>query len=477
MERSDRRLELSTEEMRRLGYRVVDMLIAHVESLAGETVATSATRASLAGQLDAAMPRDPSSIDDVLERVADIVLRNIAHVDHPRFFAYVPSPGNFVGAMADALAAGFNVFAGAWPVASGPAHLELLTIDWLRGLCGMPAEAGGLFVSGGSAANLTALVVARNGLDDTERERSVIYYSEHAHSSIERALDVIGVPASRRRVVCAGNGFALGATAIEAQIETDRAAGLRPWCVVVNGGATSTGVVDELAAVAALCRREGVWMHVDAAYGGGALMSDEGRRALAGIGDAESVALDPHKWLFQPFDIGCVLVRDESALERTFRHVPAYLRDSAHGGDEVNFRDRGIELTRPFRALKLWMSFALFGADAIGAAVERGLELARIAERRLRASGRWRIVTAAQLGIVTFRYRFEQLDEVLADDAHRRLAALLFDDGFALASTTELAGRVCLRLCTINPRTSDEDVIATIERIEALAAQQLAVNR
>lgn len=463
MDRRDDRLELSSDEMRRLGHRVVDMLVDHVESLAGTRVARTADRASLRDALGEVAPRAPVPIDDVLDAVATTVLGSISHVDHPRFFAYVPSPGNFVGAMADALAAGFNVFAGAWPVASGPAEIELELIEWLRGLCGLPEGAGGLFVSGGSIANLTALIVARDQLSEHERERAVIYYSDQTHSSIGRALDVLGVPADRRRTI-ARPRHPFGAEDIAPVIESDRAAGFHPWCVVANGGATSTGEVDELGGIGGLCARERVWMHVDAAYGGGALLSGTLRGALGGIERADSVTLDPHKWLFQPFDIGCVLVRDERLLEGSFQSIPAYLRDSARRDDQVNFRDRGIELTRPFRALKLWMTLQIFGADAMSSAVERGVEIARSAERRLRGSGLWRMERSnVGLGIVTFRHvRFD-------DDAHRRLAALLLADGYAMLSTTEVDGSVCLRLCTINPRTSDDDIIGTIAKLEELA--------
>jgi glutamate/tyrosine decarboxylase-like PLP-dependent enzyme len=473
MERDDAQLILSSDEMRSLGYRVVDMLVAQVESLSGQRVSTVATRDELTERIGRTIPRTPSPAGDVLDAVERDILAHIAHVDHPRFFAYIPGPGNFVGVMADALAAGFNVFAGAWPVASGPSYIELVVIDWLRGLCGLPPGAGGLFVSGGSIANLTALIVARDRLSEHERSRGVIYYSDQTHSSVTRALDVLGVAAERRRPLRPTGRFSsLRADDVAAAVARDREEGWHPWCVVANAGATSTGALDDLDGIAELARSERLWMHVDAAYGGGWLLSATGRDALEGIGGADSITLDPHKWLFQPFDIGCVLVRDAAVLEQSFESIPAYLRDSA-GTGEVNFRDRGIELTRPFRALKLWMTLQVFGTDAIERAIERGEALASVASDRLRASGLWKHEGAigGWMAIVIFRYAAFAADEATSDDLHRRLARLLVEDGTAMLSTTEIDGRVCLRLCTINPRTTDEDIHETIECLERLAAR------
>ncbi|HVK37424.1 MAG TPA: pyridoxal-dependent decarboxylase [Candidatus Kapabacteria bacterium] len=489
MDRHDSRLQLSTDEMRALGYRVVDMVIEHLETLGERPVSTVATRAELDATIGRAIPSAPRAIADVLDAIERDVMGNIAHVDHPRFFAYVPSPGNFVGAMAEALVAGFNVFAGAWPVASGPSYVELAVIDWLRGLCGLPTAAGGVLVSGGSTANLTALIVARDGLSEHERERAVIYCSDQTHSSIARALDVIGLSAERRRVVSkrrfgsgAGPGAASGAASgdgaidlveLARLIESDRAAGLHPWWVVANAGSTSIGACDDLSGLHDICHRDGVamWMHVDAAYGGGALLSARGRERLAGIEHADSVTLDPHKWLFQPFDIGCVLVRDAALLERSFESIPAYLRDSS-GTGEVNFRDRGIELTRPFRALKLWMTLQIFGTDALSSGVERGMHAAALAADILATSPWWILEPTGGewIGIVVFRHAQLAVSSGSSDDSHRRLARLLVDDGYAMLSTTEVDGRVCLRLCTINARTSDDDIRNTITRLEELAA-------
>lgn len=465
----DRRMELSPEEMRAMGHRVVDLMVEHFATLADQPVAATASRAEMEARLREPPPRAPRGWEATVDRVARQVLAPMSHVTHPRFFAYVPGPGNFVGAMADALAAAFNPFAGAWAVAPGAAQVELVTVDWLRAACGLPESASGLFVSGGSMANLTALAVARHQRLGEDFARAVLYCSDQTHSSVERGARVLGFRADQLRKLPADDGFRLRMDALESAVLEDAARGRTPFCVVANAGTTNTGAVDPLSAIAGLCRTHGMWMHVDGAYGAAAALTEAGRGALRGMEEADSLSVDAHKWLFQPFECGCVLVRDGGLLKDAFRLVPEYLRDTDRATEEVNFRDRGVQLTRGFRALKLWMTVQVFGMDALRDAVAWGVSLAEAAEDELRSSEAWEVVTPAQLGIVTFRYRGEEgLDPSAMDDLQRRLTAALTADGFAMLSTTVLAGRTVLRLCTINPRTTEDDVRETVRRLERL---------
>ncbi|HET6616203.1 MAG TPA: pyridoxal-dependent decarboxylase, partial [Gemmatimonadota bacterium] len=252
-------------------------------------------------------------------------------------------------------------------------------------------------------------------------------------------------------------------------IAADRADGRVPFCVIANAGTTNTGAVDPLPALADLCAEEGLWLHADAAYGGGALLSPRGRGALNGIERVDSLALDPHKWLFQPFEIGCVLLRDAGLMADVFHARPDYLRDVHRVDEEVHFSDLGIQLTRSFRALKLWMSLQVFGLAAFRAAVERGIENAELAQARLEGSGRWRIVAPAQLGTVAFQWGPEGVSVREADAITHGLAEASLADGWAFLSSTILRGRPALRLCALNPRTTDEDIVGTIDRLERLA--------
>jgi glutamate/tyrosine decarboxylase-like PLP-dependent enzyme len=462
-------LELSPDEMRALGRSVVDLLVEHFAGIHEDRVGRKAPRSELEPMFGSALPEAPGDPVDLVGKLNERLFANSLHIDHPRFFAFVPSPNNFVSAMADALVAGFNIFAGTYFAGSGPAQVELTVIDWLRQLCGLPDSAGGLLVSGGSMANLTALAVARDARLGGSSDGGVAYISEQCHSSVARALRVLGLPAHQIRSMPVDAEFRLAIEPLQVRVAEDRAAGLRPFCVVANAGTTNTGAVDPLTELASFCGGEGLWLHVDGAYGAPAALTESGRSKLAGMELADSLSLDPHKWLFQSIEAGCVLVRDRSLLLRTFQVMPEYLRDTHGGSDEVNFGNYGIQLTRSFRALKIWLSFKTFGVAAFREAIARGMELAEIAERQLRSTGKWEIVTPASLAVVTFRYLSPGMSPEGIDSLHGRLVEAMLDDGYALATSTVLNGRPALRFCTINPRTTNAEMAETVRRMTEMA--------
>jgi glutamate/tyrosine decarboxylase-like PLP-dependent enzyme len=453
--------------MRSLGYRIVDQIVEHLENLASKPVMCVSPRFELEAELREPLPERPTPIDSLLAQLRRAVWPNIGNVQHPRFFAFIPSPSNFVSVMADALAAGFNPFAGNWFEGSGPAQVELVTVDWLREMCGLPETAGGLFVSGGSMANLTALAAARREMLGERTDDAVIYFSDQTHNSIEKALRVLGFARNQVRALPSDENFRLPVESLRRAVAEDRADGKRPFCVVANAGATNTGAVDPLDQLADLCERENLWLHADGAYGAAAGLSERGRKLLTGIERVDSLSLDPHKWLFQPFEIGCVLARDARLLKKSFHTSAEYLEDAKRAEEEeVNYYDYGVQLTRGFRALKLWLSIKTFGAAAFREAIHRGFDLAEFAEDVLRRSGCWRIVTPATMGIVTFRYVAKGCSEAETDEIHRRMVRMMTEDGFAFANSTTLRGQIVMRLCTINPRTTEEDVRATIRQLE-----------
>jgi glutamate/tyrosine decarboxylase-like PLP-dependent enzyme len=473
-ERSPETLELSREEMKRLGYRVVDLLAERFATLADKPATGWGGREQLEALFREPPPERPRDPEEVLARLERDLFPRFMPISHPRFFAFVPGPSNFVGALADALASGLNPFVGTWFAGSGPAEVELVTLDWLRDLCGFPPEAGGLFVSGGSVANLTALCAARHVRLESRGEepgRAAVYLSDQTHSSVERGLSVLGFRPEQVRKLPADEGFLLPLALLKEEIAADRAAGRIPFCVVANAGTTNTGAVDPLPELADLCREEDLWLHADGAYGAAAVLCERGRRALLGMERVDSLSLDPHKWLFQPMEIGCVLLRDRRLLRDTFTIHPEYLQDVHRDREAVNFCDYGIQLTRGFRALKLWLSIQVFGMEAFRSAVDRGFDLAERAEAILRESPRWQVTTPAQMGIVSFRYlgdlRRRKTEEEL-DEVQLGIVDGLREDGFAIATSTRLRGRVALRLCTINPRTTDDDLRGTIERMAAI---------
>jgi glutamate/tyrosine decarboxylase-like PLP-dependent enzyme len=297
----------------------------------------------------------------------------------------------------------------------------------------------------------------------------MIYFSDQTHSSIERGLRILGFAQDQVRRVPSTETFEIDVAAFAASVTSDRAAGLLPFCLISNAGTTNTGAVDPLERLADVCDREGLWHHADGAFGAGALLSARGRALLAGLGRCDSFSVDPHKWIFQPYPCGCLIVRDQSTLHDAFSIVPEYLKDARVDEGELNYWELGPELTRPFRALKLWMSLQVFGADAFSAAVDRGSELAELAEREVRHLPGWQITSTALMGVVTFRYAPDGMDPAAADDLNRHIALALTEDGYAAVLTTQLAGRVVVRMCTLNPRTSDEDICQTVRKLDALA--------
>jgi aromatic-L-amino-acid decarboxylase len=466
-------LNLSREDMRALGYRVIDTLVEHFQKLPEKPVTRRADRPTLETRLREAIPEHGSNALEVLDRLQRDVFSNIMHTDHPRFFAFVPSPSNFVSVMADALASGFNVFAGTWLEASGPAQIELVTIDWLRQACGLPDSAGGLFVSGGSMANMTALAAARHIKLGNRTEGAVVYFSDQTHSSIERGLRVLGFQDNQTRKIQSDDRFRLDLSALESKVKTDRAAGRVPFCVVANAGTTNTGAIDPLLALADYCHQEELWLHVDGAYGAAAVFCGRGQALLDGLARVDSLSLDPHKWLFQPYEIGCVLVREERWLKEAFHILPEYLADIEGKEGEVNFCDRGIQLTRGFRALKLWMSLQVFGLSGFQEALSRGFEMAEVAEAAVHGLSNWEVVTPAQMGIVTFRCILEGLSPEKLNWLNRELVDEMIADGFAMISSTVLRGQTVLRMCTINPRTTEADVRETVKRLDDMSKRVL----
>ncbi len=459
-------LALPREQMRALAERAVELTLDRLEGLRGEPAWRGATRAELEALLREPAPEEGRPALDVLERAGRDILPVASRVDHPRFFAFVPGSATWPGVLADFLCGGYNTFQGTWLSASGPSQLELVVLDWFREWIGYPETAGGLFTSGGSAASLDAFVAAREAAGAPER--ATVYMSDQSHSALFRAATIVGVRPERVRKVPSDPHYRMDMDALERMVDEDRAAGLRPIAVCANAGATNTGAVDPLPAVADYCSGEGIWMHVDGAYGAFAVLTEKGKKLLTGLERADSIAMDPHKWLFQPFEAGCLLVKDVARLEAAFAVQPEYLQDAQWGREHANFSDRGLQLTRQFRALKVWMSIQTFGLGAFRRAVAKGMELAERAEEYVRASRLLEIANPASLGVVCFRYHpfganypAERLEAL-----NKKVQARVIETGTAMMSSTRLRGTYSLRFCILNHDTTWTDVRETLAAIE-----------
>jgi aromatic-L-amino-acid decarboxylase len=456
-------LAMDVEAMRRAGYATVDALVARLADPEADPVLRRAGAADMRARLGGPPPEQPTDYGAVLARVLADVLPFAARTDHPGYLAFIPSFTTWPAALAELTAAAANPYCGAWLESAGPAQVELEVIDWFRGWLGLPAGTAGVLVNGGSAANLTALLVAREAAGGPS-PGSVVYVSDQAHSSLARTARAMGLRPEQVRVLPTDGRWRLAPDTVAAAVRADRGAGRIPFALCASAGSTNTGAVDPLAGLADVCAAEGLWLHVDAAYGGFAALTARGIALLAGLERADSVTLDPHKWLYQPMECGCVLIRDGARLERTFAIHPDYLDgDATQGAGEVNFADRGLQLSRGFRALKVWMTIQTYGLAAFRACVQRNLELAEYAEALIHGHPGLTLMAPATLGIVCFRREWPGCDEAETERRGTALAADLERGGTALVSATRLAGRHAIRLCILNPTTSAEHVRRVIE--------------
>ncbi len=465
-------LALSKKNMQKVGYKVIDTIIEHLTEMESLKIHAQQSPAYLNRILGGKIPTKGQNPLALIEQAKQEVFGYILHVDHPRFYAFIPSPGNFMGVMADTLAKGFNVFNGHWLAGSGSAAVERITIDWLKEICGFPKTGGGLFLSGGSMANLSAIATARKIKLINEGKRGVVYYSQQTHSSLAKGLKVLGIGEKYRRPLATDKALKIDLKALEKAIKKDIKNGLTPFCIVANAGTTNAGVVDPLKKMAKIAKKYNCWLHIDGAYGAAAMLTKKGKKAMKGIEKADSLTLDPHKWWFQPMEIGCLLVKDANHLKTTFQVSAEYLEDTkAKGLEEINYYDHGIQLTRSFRALKLYFSLKTFGLKAFKKAIQKGIDMAEYTEKLLRREKNWQIITPAQLGIINFVYAPKGASLVEIDAASKLIAEKVMHDGFAMMTTTKINEVTVLRMCPIHPGLSKLDIRETIRRLGLFAEE------
>jgi aromatic-L-amino-acid/L-tryptophan decarboxylase len=408
--------------------------------------------------LDQGLPQSGIGPHAALDEVSEILDESLAH-SRPRFFGYVGSSGLELGVLADALAGSHDINLAASAAAAD--LVERQTLRWVGDLVGYPA-AWGTFTSGGMLSNLTALTAARERAQPGCRidgcdGRGVVYASVEAHSSVERAVEVLGLGRRALRPIEIDAARRMRPDALAAAIDRDVAEGLRPVAVVATAGTTLTGAVDPIRAVAEVCAAHGVWLHVDGAYGLPAAATGSARHLFDGLELADSAALDGHKWLFVPKACGVLLVRNRADLEAAFSHDAPYIPEIEFGEHPVEWT---LEYSRPFRALKLWLALRAHGAEAFREAIEHDLELARLVADLVRSADDLELMTEPALSIVPFRHVPSRGDP----DAHnRRLVGALQRDGRVYVTGAVVDGRWCLRPCIVNYRTSADDARALVD--------------
>lgn len=486
-------LDPSAEEIRRWGKAAVEMMADYLGSMRERRVYPQVTSRQIREKLEHVLPRDGSGFEELLEMFRDVVEMS-RHNGHPRMFGYVQGPGTAIAAIADLLASTLNANVTAWRSAPAAVEVERLTIDWVKQIIGFEKGSAGLFVSGGSMANLAALAAARHAKAPADllgkgaqslRQTMCVYGSEETHHSIAKGAALLGIGRDNVRIVRVDERFRIRIDDLITKITQDLEAGHLPFCVVANAGTVATGAFDPLAEVAEVARQFNLWMHVDACYGGFAALARSARPLFDPIHEADSIALDPHKWLYLPVDCGCVLYRDPETARATFAHDAEYTRVMNQEVDEAfAFWDYGPELSRRFRALKVWMILKGVGVGALGEAIEKDLACARHLERLVRASEDFEMLAPVELSIFCFRYvpkRFQRAlvngdaearrhNEEELNTLNERLLIALQRDGSSYLSNALIGGRFSLRGCVMNYRTTSGDMEILLDDLRRVAA-------
>jgi glutamate/tyrosine decarboxylase-like PLP-dependent enzyme len=431
-----------------------------------------------------ALPQSPTPLSEVYRQVSETVMPYPMGNVHPRFWSWCMGSSNFTGALADFLAAvqGSNLGGGN----HAAALVEGQVLNWLKEVVGFPAASGATLVSGGSMANLLALAVARNAKADIDvREFGVaaieaplrFYASDQLHSSHRKAVEALGLGNRALRRIPTASDFRIDVGALRGAIAEDRAAGFRPACVIGNAGTVNTGAIDDLQALAAVAGEENLWLHVDGCIGALVALAPRQAHLVAGIARADSVALDPHKWLHAPFEVGCVLIRDASAHRGAFAVTPEYLEQTPRGlasGDWLH--EYGLQTTRGFRALKVWMSLMEHGARKFGRLIDQNIAQAHYLSSLVAAEPLLELVAPTSINIVCFRYRPAGLPERAVKQANLEIMLRLQEEGIASVSDTTIHGKHCLRVAITNHRTRRSDLDLLVAETLRLGAKLAPVR-
>ena len=469
--------DMSAEDFRRYGHEVVDWISDYFARIEELPVLSQAKPGDLTAQLPTAPPASGEAMSDILADVDQLIVPALTHWSHPSFFAYFATSTSAPGIFGEMLSAAFDVKALLWRTSPAATELEHVALSWLRQMSGLPADFEGIIYDTASVSSLHAIAAARESLDLRIREDGMsgrpdlpllrVYASEQAHSSIEKAIIILGLGQRTLRRIPADAEFRMDAGALAQAVAQDRAAGVVPFCVVATVGTTSTSSIDPVPAIADICEREKLWLHVDAAYAGSAAIVPElQQQVIAGCERADSFVTNPHKWLFTPFDLSVLYCRRMDMLRRAFTLVPEYLRTpEAETQAFRNGADHGVQLGRRFRALKLWMIIRYFGHEGLAARIREHCRLARLFASWIEAAPDWELLAPVPFGLVCFRAcpapragEDETTRAARLDALNEQLMHAANQTGEMFLSHTRLNDKFTLRLAIGNIRTTEEHV-------------------
>ena len=487
-------LDIDDDSLSELSEKFVRVVTDYFAKVADVPVFPHTTGRQIRQTFDVPPPFEKETLEKILGDCA-AVIDSSRHNGHPRFFGYVASPSTPAGAFADLMASALNASVTSWRSAPGPTEVERTVVRWLGSLIGYDEQAQGLLTSGGSMANLNALLIAHRAKADVPVARvgirgttapMTIYASDQVHLSITKAADILGLGQDNVRLLPSDGRFCLDITALSSAIEQDRRRGLKPFCVIGSAGTAATGAIDSLAEIAQIARENDLWFHIDGAYGAPAAMVAEQRSIFAGLELADSISLDPHKWLYTPVDCGCLLFHDGATARKAFVTEADYIK--VHESEEIEsfaFWDYGIELSRRFRALKVWLTLKYYGAARLITAIRDDIKMAHYMGERVQAEPDLELLAPVQLSICCFRYvparlrsQIEAADSVAAERLKLQLNRLnerimhrVQRGGRAYLSNAMLRGKFALRACIINFRTTRADIDLTLETVREAARE------
>jgi aromatic-L-amino-acid/L-tryptophan decarboxylase len=447
-----------------------DVVIRLYERLDEARLTPTRTRMEIASFFEESLPEKAQPMESIWHDVESKIFANSTLSLSPRFFGYINSGGNQASILADLLASAVNQICTLWHFSPAASEVERRVIRWIAEFVGYSPAAGGCLLTGGSAGNLVGLAVARSqkapfdaaSLGMRGGPLLTVYASQEVHASVDKAMTILGMGRDQLRKISVRDDFTIDLASLEEQVIEDRKRGYYPICVVGVAGTTNTGAVDPLSALADFCRAEGLWFHIDAAYGGPAAQTEIAGKLFQGLEQADSVVVNPHKWLYVPAEAACILVREPMALRQAFQVAADYLKDQEAGIDApLDFKDYGPQLHRNFRALKVWMTFKAYGAEKLRAAIESNIEIMQYLANQIDESQDFVRLAPVPLSVVCFQYRTSDpsrhADQKCLDDLNNRLLDALEQDGRVFLSGTTIRGKRALRACSVNHRLRRED--------------------
>ena len=454
---------MDSKEFRGLGHSVVDLIADYFDQIESKRVFPDVAPRTVNQLFAEPLPQEATPTDEVVRELETKLLPYCTHVGHPGYMGLITPSPTPVGAIADLICSALNQNVGAYSIGPSAVAMERRVVRWLTDLCGYGDNAGGNLTSGGMTANFIGLKVGRDAVTkdraqhDGIRDRWAVYASEERHVSVDKAVDCVGLGRDALRALPTDERFQLRLDALEQSIADDKQRGIRPLCIVGIFGTTNTGAVDNIRALRTIADREGMWLHVDAAYGGGMLLSHEWPMRDRGLELADSITIDPHKWFYAPLDAGAVLVKHQHRLTASFGMKPSYLTDEFDAADErYQYYVHGFEQSRRFRSLKVWMSFKRYGAPQIGEWIDNNVRQARHMYQLAVESEDFEAASLPPMSAIAIRYKGAELGEAESKKLHADVAQLVEQSGRFWISTTELKGKSWFRINPVNFRTREE---------------------